>query len=141
MMKALVGFAAALSAVAAPLAAEEFPPKSETLKQITMGTVGDVVVRGVDPRASTTTITSTSTSTFPRSGLGFSNSKSETFDSTPGRPGQVLRIINSSIYDLKDISIECFYVAESGTPVGSTKSQTFLLIFPASSRRDVLFRD
>jgi len=131
MKPVIVGFAAAALCVATtPVAADEFPPKPDTIKQITLGTVGGVVVPRRDPRASTMTITSTSAS------RSSSISTSETFDNTPERPDQVLRIINRSIYDLKDIAIDCSYVAESGTPVGS-KNHKFLLVFPASSRRDV----
>jgi hypothetical protein len=134
MKQAIIGLAAAALCVAAgPMAAaEEFPPKPETIKQIVLGTVGDVVVLKRDPRASTRTVT-TSIST-----PGFATSTSDTFDNPPERPDQVLRIINRSIYDLKDITLDCVYVAETGTPVGGAKSHTFLLVFPASSRRDVL---
>jgi hypothetical protein len=121
-----------LSTATASVKAAEFPPKPETIKQIILGTVGDVVVLRRDPRASTRTVT-TSYST-----PGLATSTSDTFDNPPERPDQVLRIINRSIYDLKDLAIDCFYVAETGTPVGGAKSHTFLLVFPASSRRDVL---
>jgi hypothetical protein len=133
MKQAIAGLAAAALCVATgPAAAAEFPPKPETIKQIILGTVGDVVVLKRDPRASTRTVT-TSIST-----PGFATSTSDTFDNPPERPDQVLRIINRSIYDLKDITLDCVYVAETGTPVGGAKSHTFLLVFPASSRRDVL---
>jgi hypothetical protein len=122
---------ASLLSTTASVTAAEFPPKPETIKQIILGSVDGVVVARKDPRASTKTITST------HSTRGYAFSTSETFDSTPERPNQVLRFINNSIYDLKDRAIDCFYVSESGTPVGGSKSHTFLLVFPASSRRDV----
>jgi hypothetical protein len=124
-----------LSTAIASVEAAEFPPKPETIKQIILGTVGEVVVPRRDPRARTTTITSAT------SIRGSSLSTSDTFDNTPERPQQILRIINNSIYDLKDIAVGCFYVAESGTPVEKLRSHTFLLIFPASSRRDVSFSE
>jgi hypothetical protein len=122
------------STATASVKAQEFPPKPETIKQIILGMVGDFVP-GHDPRASTMTLTRSLSSP------GFATSTSETFDNTPARPSQVLRIINGSIYDLKDIAIDCSYVAESGTLVGNSRSHTFLLVFPASSRRDVLLSE
>jgi hypothetical protein len=146
------GFVAFLLLTAiASVKASEFPPKPETIKQIIMGTVGNVVVPTCDPRGSTKTVTSTS-SYDSRTGSSYgglsssfgssqSTSTSQTFDNTPQRPQQILRIINNSIYDLKDIAVGCFYVAETGTPVEKLRSHTFLLIFPASSRRDVWFSE
>jgi hypothetical protein len=132
MKRAFVVACAVTAQCAGLAAAEEFPPKPETIKQIVLGTVGGVVLPQREPRGSATTITSTS------SFRGNSISTSDTFDSTPERPHQVIRIINKSIYDLKDIEIDCAYFAESGTRVGGTISQKFLLVFPASARRDVV---
>jgi hypothetical protein len=136
MKQAMLGLAIAIGWCAAgPVMAQAFPPKPETIKQIILGTVGEVVVPRRDPRARTTTITSAS------SNRGSSLSTSDTFDNTPERPEQILRIINNSIYDLKDISVGCFYVAETGAPVENLRSHTFLLVFPASSRRNVSFSE
>jgi hypothetical protein len=136
MKQAIFGLAAAALFVATgPAVAAEFPPKPETIKRIVLGTVGDVFVPRRDPRASSMTFATT------RSAPGFATSTSETFDNTPERPEQILRIINNSIYDLKDIAVSCQYVAESGTPVESMRSHTFLLVFPASSRRDVVLSE
>ena len=75
------------STTAASVKAEELPPKLETIKQIILGTVGGIVIPRRDPRASTMTVTTS------HSVPGLATSSSETFDNTPERPGQVLRII------------------------------------------------
>jgi hypothetical protein len=128
MIKTTIAFAVLLATVtmlcvAGPAAmAQDFPEKQAVLEQLRITTIGDMIVRKSDPRQSTTTLTTSSGS------HGFSTSTSNTYDSTPRPAGQILRIKNPTIYDIKNLSIECVYFAESGTPI-TKLSQTFLKIF------------
>jgi hypothetical protein len=134
MRSAILGFAAAALCAAGPAMAQDFPDKQTVLEQLRFSTVGDMVVRRSDPSQESTTFTSTNSYRG-----GFSTSTSRTYDSTPRPRGQIIRIANPTIYDIKNLSIECVYFAESGTPV-SKNSQTFLKFFRTGLMVEVIMK-
>ncbi len=144
MIKTIIACAALLAAVTVEAYADEFPPKPKVLELIRISPFGERVIRSRDPAPSSTTITTTSSFGNSSTYRGLSNSsdesfsKSQTFDSTPAAPQQSLRIFNGSIYDIKDLSVECGYLARSGTPLVTTK-QTFLEIFGTGQIANVVF--
>jgi len=121
--------AAALCA-AGPAMAQDFRPKPETLNQITISLTGERILREGPPRSQTTTFTSS----------GRYNSTSTTIDTTPLMPRQYLRINNRSIYDVKDIVVECSYLGESGTALGA-QSQMFPYRFNTGRSRTVALQN
>jgi hypothetical protein len=110
-------------------AAQGFPPKPKILNQITVSLIGDRVQREGPPRPQTTTLTS---------GSRYS-STSTTFDSTPVLR-QNLRINNRSIYDIKNVVVECRLLSESGEVLG-VKSQVLPYRFYTARARVLTLRE
>ncbi|WP_156041729.1 hypothetical protein [Bradyrhizobium sp. URHD0069] len=105
---------------------------------------GQMIVRSRDPAPTSTTLTTTSSFGNRSSYRGQSSSsdqsfsKSQTFDTTPPPPIQTLRVFNASIYDIKDLTIECGYLGRSGTPLATT-TQKFFEIFGTGRKANVDF--
>jgi hypothetical protein len=120
--------------------AEDFPPKDQILSQIRVSLTGLIVLRWEDrPPPIMLPTVSTTTSTYSR---GFSQSNTVT---TPIEPvqqptTQELKIYNNSIYDIKDLTVECAYLAESGTPLIS-KAQIIPSVFRAGGKRLAVLMD
>jgi hypothetical protein len=143
MIKTIIAFAA-LSAATVQARADEFPPKPKVLELIRISPLGELMIRSRDPGPTSTTITTSSSFGNRSSYRGQSSSSdqsfsnSQTFDTTPLPPQQTLRIFNASIYDIKDLTIECGYLGRSGTPI-TTTTQKFLENFRTGRFADVVF--